>query len=230
MTYAEKILRFNRNLEITTILPQGVEVLNPFRGENAAHIWPILETFYGKFYADENPRKLILGINPGRLGAGSTGLPFTDTKRLNDDCEIPFDTFKSHEPSSVFVYEVINAFGGPAAFYKDFYIGSVCPLGFVQPGKNGQVNINYYDDKMLEKSVTSFIVESINKQLDFGLSRHKIFVLGTGKNFKFLNALNKKENFAKHIVPLEHPRFVMQYRSKTKQEFIEKYLRVLGGG
>ena len=228
MTYAEKIIAFNKSLEILELLPQGVEVLNPFRGEHAAQILPIVETFYRKFYADENPRKLILGINPGRLGAGSTGLPFTDTKRLNDDCGITFETFKTHEPSSVFVYDVINAFGGPAAFYKDFYIGSVCPLGFVQPGKNGLVNINYYDDKFLEKAVTPFIIKSINQQLDFGLDRETIFVLGTGKNFKFLNALNQKENFAKHIVPLEHPRFVMQYRSKTKQAFIEKYLRVLG--
>jgi len=51
--------------------------------------------------------------------------------------------------------------------------------------------------------------------------------LGTGKNYKFLQNLNKKENFAQHIVPLEHPRFIMQYRVKRKEEFIEKYLRVL---
>ena len=29
-----------------------------------------------------------LGINPGRLGAGSTGLPFTDTKRCEGDLGI----------------------------------------------------------------------------------------------------------------------------------------------
>ncbi len=210
------------------MLPQGIEVLNPFRGENAAHIWPVLEQFYGKFYADENPRKLILGINPGRLGAGSTGLPFTDTKHLNADCGIAFKTFTTHEPSSVFVYNVIHAFGGPAAFYSQFYISSVCPLGFVKPGKSGAVNINYYDDAELEKTVTPFIIQSIKQQLDFGLNRDKIYVLGTGKNYAFLQNLNKTEKFSAHIVPLEHPRFIMQYRAKRKEEFIEKYLRLLG--
>ncbi len=227
MTYAEKILTFNKSLEINAALPAEIEILNPFTGENAKHIWPILEEFYGKFYGDNNPRKLILGINPGRLGAGSTGLPFTDTKRLNEFCGIAFDRFKTHEPSSVFVYDVIQAFGGPTPFYRDFYIGSVCPLGFVTPGKSGMVNINYYDVKELEKAVTPFIIESINTQLDFGLDRTKIYVMGSGKNFKFLNALNKKEKFAKEIVPLEHPRFVMQYRSKRKVEFVDKYLREL---
>jgi hexokinase len=53
-------------------------------------------------------------------------------------------------------------------------------------------------------------------------------VLGTGKNYKFLEKLNKQEKFTEQLIPLEHPRFVMQYRAKRKQEFIEKYLRLLG--
>ncbi len=228
MTLADKILAFNKRLEIDALLPANIEVLNPFQGEQAENVWPIVEQFYQKFYADNDPRKLILGINPGRLGAGSTGLPFTDTKRLNEDCGIPFKKFQTHEPSSVFVYDVVREFGSPEAFYKEFYIGSVCPLGFVTPGKTGMVNINYYDDKALEKAVTPFIISSINKQLDFGLKREKIWVLGTGKNFKFLDKLNKQEGFAKQLIPLEHPRYVMQYRAKRKQEFIEKYLRLLG--
>jgi hypothetical protein len=228
LTRAEQILDFNQRLEIKEPLPPGIEILNPFKGDYADVIWPIVKQFYHKYYADRHPRQLILGINPGRLGAGSTGLPFTDTKRLNADCEIPFSTFKTHEPSSAFVYDVIREFGGPDVFYKRFYIGSASPLGFVTPGKKGMVNINYYDDKALQAAVTPFIVSSINKQLDFGLDRSRIFVLGTGKNYKFLEKLNKQEKFTEQLIPLEHPRFVMQYRAKRKQEFIEKYLRLLG--
>lgn len=229
VTLADKILAFNRSLDIQTGLPSNIDVLNPFQGENAESIWPVVEAFYTKFYTDAQPRHLILGINPGRLGAGSTGLPFTDTKRLNDDCQIPFTTFQTHEPSSVFVYDVIRAFGGPEAFYTQFYIGSVCPLGFTTSGKNGPININYYDDTALEKAVTPFITQSINRQLDFGLKREKIFVLGTGKNFKFLQQLNAQEKFTTQLIPLEHPRFIMQYRARQKQAFVEKYLRVLVG-
>jgi hypothetical protein len=228
VTLAAKILAFNRSLNMPVSLPPSVDVLNPFQGENAEIIWPVVTAFYSTFYADANPRSLILGINPGRLGAGSTGLPFTDTKRLNEDCGIPFAAFNTHEPSSVFVYEVIKAFGGPAAFYFQFYIGSVCPLGFTTPGKNGPVNLNYYDNPALQEAVTPFIIGSINRQLDFGLNRNKIYVLGTGKNFKFLQKLNATEKFAEQLVPLEHPRFIMQYRAKQKEDFVEKYVRELG--
>ena len=227
MTYAEKILQFNRGLDIQVPLPQGVEILNPFQGEQANHIWPILETFYTKFYNDTDQRTLILGINPGRLGAGSTGLPFTDTKRLNADCGIAFDTFKTHEPSSVFVYDVINAYGGPKSFYHKFYISSISPLGFVVPGKKGMVNINYYDDKALEKAVTPFIVDTLEKQIAFGLRRDVVYILGTGKNYAFFSKLNKTHGFFDDVIPLEHPRFVMQYRSKRKDEYIEKFIRLL---
>lgn len=224
MTYAEKILGFNKGLKLNQELPNQIEVLNPFTSENAEHIWPILNQFYNTFYNDTNQRTLILGINPGRLGAGSTGLPFTDTKRLNTDCGIAFEKFKTHEPSSVFVYDVINAYGGPAAFYNTFYISSISPLGFVKPGKKGMVNINYYDDSALEKAVTPFIINTLNQQIGFGLRTDVVFILGTGKNYKFFDKLNKQHGFFKQVVPLEHPRFVMQYRLKRKAEFIDKFL------
>src|SRR3569833_2031670 len=102
--------------------------MNPFR-ENE-HALELSTGFYKKFYNDNRQRHLILGINPGRHGAGYTGVPFTDTKRLQSDCGIKYDGKETHEPSSVFVYEMIDAFGGPKEFYSKFYIHSICPLGF----------------------------------------------------------------------------------------------------
>ena len=40
-----------------------------------------------------------------------------------------------------------------SAFYANYFIGAVCPLGFMKDGKN----INYYDDKKLQQAVTPFI-------------------------------------------------------------------------
>jgi hypothetical protein len=42
----------------------------------------ICSSFYQKYYADNKKRSLIIGINPGRFGAGVTGIPFTDPIRL----------------------------------------------------------------------------------------------------------------------------------------------------
>ena len=71
-----------------------------------------------------------------------------------------------------------------------------------------------------------FIVESLNKQLDMGIKRDYCFCLGTGKNFRFLMDLNKKFNFFREIIPLEHPRFIMQYKLKQKHLYIKKYIEM----
>ena len=229
MTFSNKILNFNKSLLLNDVqLPEGIGVLNPFRGDNAILIKRLTTAFYTKFYSDNNQRKLILGINPGRLGAGATGIPFTDTKRLSGDCGIEVTDLKTHEPSSVFVYEMIDAYGGVEQFYNDYYISSVSPLGFVTMGKNGRpVNYNYYDRKDLEVAVISFILKTLKQQLNFGIDIKVCYCLGTGKNYKFLKKLNAEHKFFGEIIPLEHPRYVMQYKSKMKQEYIEKYVSIL---
>jgi hypothetical protein len=89
-----------------------------------------------------------LGINPGRFGAGVTGIPFTDTKRLEEKCWLTIEGLTTYEPSSVFVYDVIEAYGGVEKFYSDYYISSVCPLGFVKFNEKGkEINYNYYDSR-----------------------------------------------------------------------------------
>jgi len=223
-TFADKVIEFNRSLEFNDPLPDGISIMNPFKQND--QILPISSAFYRKYYSDHHTRHLILGINPGRFGAGVTGIPFTDTKRLNDPCGIEYAGKSTHEPSSVFVYEVIQAYGGADAFYRDFYINSVIPLGFVIQDKSGkEKKYNYYDSKELTAAVYDFGVENIRKQLGLGIETDIGYCFGTGKNEKFITALNDKYGFFKEIIALEHPRFVMQYKSRTKMEYIDKYLR-----
>lgn len=224
-TFADKVIAFNKQLEYTGDLPEGIKVLNPFR-ENP-EILKISSTFYKKFYNDDHRRKLILGINPGRLGAGATGIPFTDTKRLSEICGLKIDEFQTHEPSSVFIYELIDRFGGPEAFYKEFYINSVCPLGFIQKNKRGNwVNCNYYDYPELFSASMEFIVSSLKKQIGFGIDTSLCFVLGK-KNAKYFREINKKETFFDKVVALDHPRYIVQYRSKDMEKYLQQYSEVL---
>lgn len=225
MTIAEKILDFYSKVHFEGTLPDGIGIMNPY-GESD-DIRMICHKFYQKYYADTNPRTIILGINPGRLGAGATGLPFTDTKRLNDDCDIHYDKFITHEPSSAYIYEMINAFGGPELFYSQYYINSVCPLGFVKIDGLKSVNYNYYDAKPLQEAVLEFIIENIRAQISIAGKNDKCFCLGTGKNFQFLNKLNEKYHFFGSVVPLEHPRYIMQYKTKSKDKYIADYLQKL---
>lgn len=227
-TLADKIISFNEHVSFPGKLPPGIRIMNPFKeNESAAKA---SGDFYKKYYSDQHKRFLILGINPGRFGAGITGVPFTDPKRLVSECGIRFNGIQAHEPSSVFVYEMINAYGGPKKFYRNFYINSVFPLGFTSLNSKGkEVNYNYYDSKELIDSTYEFIVDHIRTQISLGMETSVAFCFGTGKNEKFLRTLNGEFHFFDNIIPLEHPRFIMQYRSKTKQAYIDKYLQAFAG-
>ncbi|MGZ3767359.1 MAG: SMUG2 DNA glycosylase family protein [Mucilaginibacter sp.] len=224
MTFAGKVIQFNQQLAYTGVaLPEGIRIMNPFR--EYEQTMGIAEKFYHKYYNDSEPRHIILGINPGRFGGGLTGIPFTDPKRLKSECGIDYIGKTTHEPSSVFVYEVINAYGGPEAFYKKFYINSLFPLGFITVDDKGkEKNYNYYDSRELASAVTGDIVENVKKQIALGVSTDVCFCFGTGKNDSFLRKLNEEHGFFNKIVALEHPRFIMQYKTAGKQFYIDKYL------
>jgi hypothetical protein len=224
MSFADKVIQFNQQLEYTgPALPAGIRIMNPFKEEPEA--LRISSEFYQKYYNDDNQRHIILGINPGRFGGGLTGIPFTDPKRLVSECHINYDGKMAHEPSSVYVYEVINAYGGPEAFYNRFYINSLCPLGFtIYDNKGNEKNYNYYDSRALCNTVTPYIIENIEKQIALGVNTDICYCFGTGQNEKFIKKLNNEHGFFKEVIALEHPRFIMQYKSKTKQAYIDKYL------
>ena len=226
-TLADRIIRFNTGLDFQGSLPDGIHIMNPFKESKSAV--DASTEFYKKYYNDNHPRHLILGINPGRFGSGQTGVPFTDPKRLKSVCGINFEGPITHEPSSVFIYEMIEAYGGSEKFYRDIYISSVCPLGFTNTNNLGrQINYNYYDSPALTKAVYPFVIDSLKKQLEMGLETDICYCFGTGQNEKFIKKLNQEHRFFKEVIPLEHPRFIMQYKSKTKQFYIDKYLEAFG--
>lgn len=217
--YAENILNYHFSLHPTVRLPAGVSWLMPYEDSETRRC---MEAFYRKFYNDDLRRTFILGINPGRFGAGLTGIPFTDPIRL-EHLGIPNAFPKKPELSSVFIYEMIDACGGPDRFYRQFYITSLSPLGFLKDG----INYNYYDDPELSKRVRPFIIQHIETQLSFGANQDKVCCLGQGKNFEYLSRLNDEFKWWKRVVPLPHPRWVMQYRLKRKQEYVELYRKEL---
>lgn len=224
MSLAEQIIDFNKNLKYSGELPEGFEVLNPFFDNPETLV--VMKEFYTKFYNDNNSRKFIIGINPSRNGAGVTGVPFTDTKRLKSECGIEMKSAHTHEISSVFMYDMIDAFGGVEKFYSEFYINSPFPLAIVKNTKNGQLNANYYDDKTLFEDVKPFMIESLKKHIALDLDTSEVVVLGK-KNADFLNKINKTEHFFDKMTVLEHPRYIQQYKSKEKELYIDKYLLAL---
>jgi hypothetical protein len=219
-TWAEHLLNLYKNLQPPVNLPNDVEWLYP---QKDVAVMEIFEQFLYKYYNDSQTRKILLGINPGRFGAGVTGVNFTAPKQLTQYCGIEHRFKNQTELSAEFIYDMITAYGGTEKFYSHFFIGSVCPLGFIKHGKN----INYYDDKELLQTVEPFIIQSMQQLLEFNADHKVCFAIGGEKNFKYLSSLNKRFHWFKEIVPLPHPRFIMQYRRKQKEQFIQQYLQFI---
>ncbi|MBS1750804.1 MAG: SMUG2 DNA glycosylase family protein [Bacteroidetes bacterium] len=224
-TFAEKVIDFNRHLHYPGKLPNGFRVLNPYIDNPETMV--VMQKFYKKYYNDTRQRRFIIGINPSRHGAGVTGVPFTDTKRLEAVCGIEMKSAHTHEVSSVFMYEMIAGFGGAVDFYNRFYINSPFPLAIIRQTEEGKwLNANYYDEPELFEMVKAFMIASLKKHIGIGLDTTEAFVLGK-KNAGFIHKLNNEAELFARLTVLEHPRFIQQYKSKQIQTYIDKYILAL---
>ena len=220
-TFGDHVVDFYEQLKPPRLTGLGVKALFPFR---APLVRQCTTAFYRKYFDDALPRTFIIGINPGRFGGGTTGIPFTDPVSMERQLGITNPFPKRRELSAEFVEALIDRLGGPTAFYGRFFITAVSPVGFTKDGKN----YNYYDSPKLLAAVKPFIVRTLREQLSFGARRDVAIVLGTGKNFDFISRLNEEEKFFEKLEAVEHPRFIMQYRRPHVKRFLDKYEAVLG--
>ncbi|MEQ8879017.1 MAG: DUF4918 family protein [Cyclobacteriaceae bacterium] len=219
MHISDLILNFYKQLRPPERLPQEVNVLNPYADPQT---WALIKTFYHKYYNNDENRVIVFGINPGRFGGGITGIPFTDPIKLEEACDIPNAFDKRAELSSRFIYDMIEAFGGPTVFYSTFYISAVSPLGYMMNGKN----LNYYDIPDWKNLFTDYAVRMIRDQSAF-IRNDLAICIGQGQNLKFLEEINREHQFFERIITVPHPRWIMQYRLKKKDQFIQEYLNKL---
>lgn len=93
--------------------------------------------------------------------------------------------------------------------------------------KGNEINCNYYESKKLKEKLYSLIITNIEEIINLGINKKVCYCIGSGENYTFLKKINEDYNFFEKIEPLEHPRYIMQYNSKRKDEFLAKYLRLL---
>jgi hypothetical protein len=218
-TFASNAISYFTKLKTPTKLPSGVQILNPYQNDN---VKSAVKEFYQKFYNDEQKRIFILGINPGRFGGGLTGISFTDPVTLKKYCGIDNSFGNREELSSKFIYEAIDQFGGVKEFFSKFFLSAIYPLALIKDGKN----YNYYDDNKLFSALKPQLKASLKEQIKFGADRKVVICLGK-KNAGYLKILNDELNLFSKIEVLDHPRFIMQYRKKKINYYINQYIIAL---
>jgi hypothetical protein len=218
LTFAQQIIDYYFHLRSPDLQALQVEVMNPY---NRLQVQEVVQQFYTKFFSDTHPRIFVIGINPGRFGGGITGIPFTDPVALREYCGIGNTLQSKMELSSRFVYKFINHFGGATAFYSRFFLTALFPLALTKAGKN----YNFYDAPDLFATLKPAIVANIQTQLAFGANKNIALCLGK-KNGEYLHKLNEENRFFDSITILEHPRYIMQYKLKKLDYYLESYLKV----
>ncbi len=205
------------NVRCQVPIPQGFEILCPYTEHEVQRV---VRCFYDRYLRVGPPRLALYGINPGRFGAGITGLAFTDPWALNHQLNIPTSLDGRREPSAVFISAVIDAYGGAQAFYDDVLLTAFSPLGFVRSG----VNVNFYDDAALQRAIVPFVAEHVDAVREAGAPSATIVILGSGKLRQFVERHLAPTRRFNHVVALDHPRYIMQYRRATMDRYVEQYV------
>jgi len=243
-TFADHAIAYYNTLIAPTNLPPGVGVMNPYQQPD---VQAIVREFYTRFFSDTNPRVFVLGINPGRFGAGVTGISFTTPQNLRRYCGIENNLRDTPELSSRFIYQVVKAFGGARDFYSKFFLTSLFPLALTQngPHRNGKPggpkNYNFYDDPTTTDALWPAITEAVRAQTGFGRDagprdagprdagphNRRVAVCLGRKNETYLRRLNEQQGFFDRIVTLDHPRYILQYKSKDAVLYLDRYIATL---
>ena len=128
----------------------------------------IVYEFYKKVYCTDKKNRIVFcGINPGRKGAGKTGVPFFDYMSLSNILASVKNN--DSEQSAQFIWSVISECG-IEDFFNNVYLTNICWLGFTKDKKN----INYYefDENIKELIFNEFLKEMriIKPKIIFSLS------------------------------------------------------------
>lgn len=219
MLWPDVLTSYFKSLDLPT-LPAGYGCINPYSDPERM---AIVEKFFRTYYNDRNQRIIMLGINPGRFGAGQTGIPFTDPVRLEKDLGIknPYD--KREELSSTFFYDMVRTYGGTEKFYAKFLVDSVYPLGFVKDSKN----VNYYDLPNVNEFMAENVVPSLNARMGWNINRSVAYCIGSGDNVRALERLNQHHHWFAQIRPMFHPVWIMKYHRADADQYITGYMSEL---
>lgn len=142
--------QLNSNSETRRALRQeGITVLEGF-----ANNIELVRDYYRNFYVAKTERIVLCGINPGKNGAGKTGIPFIDFKGASQ--LLSRELKKDQETSAQFIHSIIESFGS-RKFHDQVYMTNLSWFGFVKDKKN----LNYYDlpPFLIPSFIDSFVME-----------------------------------------------------------------------
>jgi len=211
MLYEELKNKYIDNEKIELLLKDSeITVLDEFL-EN----WETIRKFNKKMYGDKLPKTVLCGINPGKNGAGKTGIPFVDFTSLTK--MIDGVDREDTERSAQFFFDIVQEIG-VEKFYRSFYVTNVSWIGYI----SGNKNVNYYD---LPINVKQFLYEMFQYEMEVVKPTTIISLSGAVKETISELFDNSNINISQQLPHPNYCAFPKNYDSCKKQyiDLLSKY-------
>ncbi|HCN83894.1 MAG TPA: hypothetical protein DIT07_09790 [Sphingobacteriaceae bacterium] len=171
--------------------------------------------FHKRYVQSNSPKVVICGINPGRFGAGKTGIPFIDFNSLSQ--MLPNIEKKEAEKSAKFFFSIVQEFGVDT-FYQKFHVTNMSWYGFYH--LKTRKNINYNN---LPTEIQNLLIDKFLEEMRF-INPDVIIPVGDIVNWELLCNPNVKSRLTAKIAPrLYHPAYRLVDK-KTYMKTLTEYL------
>ena len=206
----------NRNLEIRKTLEQeNITILDGFN-KNIE----LVNRYYQTYYNNHRNRIVLCGINPGKNGAGKTGIPFIDYKGAS---YLLSDVHQDEkEQSAQFILSIINEIGSET-FFNNVYMTNISWFGFIKGGNN----FNYYE---LPSPLQTTFTKSFLAEMSF--VQPKVIIPLSKEVELTLKEMMKEGKLNYPVVPrLPHPYYcsIGKRPIKYKDVYIKKITSLIDG-
>jgi hypothetical protein len=173
-----------------------------------------IQDFYEHYVFPHKQQVALCGINPGRFGAGKSGIPFVDVDSLTRLLGLKVEV--GTERSAQFIRRVVDHFGA-SRFYAHVYVTNLSTFGF----RNKNRNVNYYE---LPQALQSEIFRWFAAEMSIG--GINVIIPCSQKVYQTLRNLQRNGTLTATIhEPLPHPNWCAF--PKNYASALEKYVQVL---
>ncbi|MGG4490927.1 uracil-DNA glycosylase family protein [Metabacillus idriensis] len=171
----------------------------------------LVKKYYETMYKLQDERIVLCGINPGRNGAGKTGIPFIDFRGAS---HVLSDVFNDDwERSAQFILSIIKEVG-IEDFHKRVYMTNLSWFGFKKDGKK----LNYYK---LPHHLANAFTESFINEMD--IVNPKVIIPLSKEVEKTLEHMVRTKKLNYPVAPrLPHPYYcsIGENTGKYKKEYL----------
>jgi hypothetical protein len=189
----------------------GINILTGFRTNK-----PNVVKFYHRYVFPHRQERALCGINPGRLGAGKSGIPFVDCAYLSE--LLGENVGNDVERSARFFRDVVEQIGA-GNFYAAIHVTNISIYGFTK----GRRNLNYYE---LDNDIVGLILQGFAREMEL-MNIREIVPCSRKAHAILVDLVARGSIRAKVHPPLKHPNWCAFPSNRRLSKL--GYLEVLKG-